>query len=147
MNSGTVLAGNDGLTTKNKRTTGDARDRHGIADEIVTELVVQCRGDCILRTAGQERVTVWRRVRDCLSANSAASAAPIFGHEWLAEPFRQVLSDETRDDVTRAAGGKTDDDVDRPARVGRRFGNARQRRDYRGPCRQTKKSSAGKNHC
>jgi hypothetical protein len=36
-----------------------------------------------------------------------------FGDEWLAEPLRQPLTYQTREDVKRAASGETDNDEDR----------------------------------
>ena len=45
MNSGTVLAGTDGLTTMTSGARHDARDRRDVADEIEIELVVERRVD------------------------------------------------------------------------------------------------------
>src|SRR6059058_1040502 len=95
---------------------GDARDRRDIADEIETELVVECRVDGVRGAAKKESVAVWRRTHDRLSAQTAASTHSIFDHEWLAEPFRQPLTDQTREDVRRAAGAKPDDDAHWPRR-------------------------------
>ena len=39
---------------------------------------------------------------------------PILDDELLTEPFRQILTDQARDDVGRAAGGKADDNAHRP---------------------------------
>src|SRR5882672_10927530 len=102
------------------RPAGDAGDRRDIADEIEIQLVVQCRVDCVRRSAEEERVTVWWRTHDRLSAQIAASAAPILDDKWLAEPFREPLTDQTRDDVGRAAGAKPDDDAHRPRGIGLR---------------------------
>ena len=43
---------------QDKRPAGDARDRHDIADEIVIKLLVQCHGNCVLRTTEEERVAI-----------------------------------------------------------------------------------------
>src|SRR5262249_57484817 len=62
------------------------------------------------------------------------------------EPLRQPLTDQARDDVSWAAGGKTDNDAHGPAWIGLRPCNAgyvRQRGSTRG---QMQKISAGKVH-
>ena len=76
----------------------------------------------------------------------AAGARPVLDDEWLTEPLRQPLSDQARDDVGRAAGGKADDDAHRPRRIGLRPRDARHGRQ-RGSARgQMQKLSAGKFH-
>jgi hypothetical protein len=50
--------------------------------------------------------------------------APGVDDEWLAEPFRQSLADETRVNVARAAGGEADDNAHRPRRIGLRPSDA-----------------------
>src|SRR5262245_62765425 len=98
----------------------DAGDRRNIADEIEIQLVIQCRVDCVRRSAEEERVAVWWRTHDRLSAQISASAAPVLYDKWLAEPFREPLTDQTREDVGRAAGAPPDDDAHRPRRIGLR---------------------------
>jgi len=102
------------------RATGDARDRCDLAEKNEIELVVECRVDCVGRTASEERVAVGGRAHDRLGGQSAAGTHTIFDDEWLAEPLRQPLTDQTREDVPRAAGGKTKYDAHGFRRVGLR---------------------------
>src|SRR5260370_35467410 len=87
------------------RARGDTRDRYDIAEKNEIELVVECRVDCVGRTASKERVAVGGRAHDRLGGQSAAGTHPIFDDEWLAEPLRQPLTDHTREDVPPPAGG------------------------------------------
>ena len=68
MNSGTVLAGNDGFTTMTMGHAHDAGDRRDVADEIEIELVVERRVDRVARADQQQRVAVRRRAHDRLGA-------------------------------------------------------------------------------
>ena len=85
----------------------DARDRSDVADEIEVELVVERRVDRVRRADQEERIAVRRRAHDRLGADIAAGTRAVFDDEWLAEPLRQPLSDQPRDNVGRAAGGRS----------------------------------------
>ena len=126
----------------------DARDRRDVADEIEIELVVERRIDRVRRADQEKRVAVGRRAHDRLGGDIAAGARPVLDDELLAEPLRQPLTDQARDDVGRAAGGKADNDAHRPRRIGLRPSDARHGRQ-RGSARgqMQKLSSAGKFHC
>ena len=113
-------------------TRHDARDRRDVADEIEIELVVERRVDRVRRADQEERVAVRRRAHDRLGGDIAAGARPVLDDEWLAEPLRQPLTDQAREDVGRAAGGKADDDAHRPRRIGLRPGDARYGRERGG---------------
>jgi hypothetical protein len=78
---------------------GEACYRRNIADEIEIELFVERRVDKVWRTDHQERIAVRRRTHDRLGANIAAATRPVFNDEWLAEPFRQPLTQQARIDV------------------------------------------------
>ena len=81
----------------------------------------------------QQRVAVGRRARDRLQREIAAGARPVVDHHRLAEPLRQRLPDEPRDDVGRAAGGNENDQGHRPRRISlRRIGCARAAREIAG---------------
>src|SRR6185437_12820857 len=106
MNSGSVVAGTDGWTTMTrapriKPATG------AMSNEIEIKFVVERRIDRVRGTDQEERVAVRRRAHDRLSGDIAACARPVLDDEWLAKPLRQPLTDQTREDVVRAAGGKT----------------------------------------
>ena len=129
-----------------KGTSDDARDRRDVADEIEIELVVERRVDRVRERRQEERVAVGRRTHDRLGANIVAGARPVLDDEWLAEPLRQPLSHQAREDVGRAAGGKADDDAHRPRRIGLRPSDARHGRQ-RGSARgQMQEFAAGKFH-
>ena len=108
-----------------KGAADDARDRRDVADEIEIELVVERRVDRVRRTDQEERVAVRRRTHDRLGGDIATGARPVLDDEWLAEPLRQPLTHQAREDVVRTAGGKADDDAHRPRRIGLRPREAR----------------------
>jgi hypothetical protein len=49
-----------------------------------------------------------------------AGTGTVLDDEWLAEPLRQPLCDQAREDVGRPASGKAIDDAHRPRRIGLR---------------------------
>ena len=71
---------------------------------------------------------------------------PVLGDELLAEPLRQPLADEARDDVGRVAGRKADDQMHRPRRICLRPCEPRHARQGGSARDQTQKSTAGKFH-
>ena len=54
-------------------------------------------------------MAVGGRLHDCLGGDIAAGARTVLDNEWLAEPLRQPLADQARNDVGDAASGKADD--------------------------------------
>ena len=107
------------------RLADDARDRRDVADEIEIELFVQRRVDRVRRSDQEERVAIGGRTHDRLGGDIAAGTRPVLDDEWLAEPLRQPLAHEAREDVGRAAGSKANDDAHRPRRIGLRPCDAR----------------------
>ena len=143
---GNRLGRNRWMYHHDKGTADEARDRRDVADEIEIELVVKRRIDRVRRTDQEQRVAVRRRAHDRLGGDVAAGARPVLDDEWLAEPLRQPLTDQAREDVVRAAGGKADDDAHRPRRIGLRPSEARHGRE-RGSTRcQMQKLAARKFH-
>src|SRR5262245_4482966 len=124
----------------------NARNRHDVAEKIEIELVVERRVDGGSRTDRKERIAIWRRPHDGLGSNIATAAWPIFDDEWLAEPLRQPLADETREDVVRTARCNWDDDTNWPCWIGLRPREARHDRARSGACCQMQKLTAGKFH-
>jgi hypothetical protein len=83
----------------------------------------------------EERIAVRRRPHDHFGADIAAGARPVLDDELLAEPLRQPLPDQARQNVGRAAGGEADNQVHRMPRIGvrsRRPADSRKRGCGRG---------------
>jgi hypothetical protein len=64
------------------------------------------------------------RANHSLCGDIACGPRAILDHEWLAESLGQPLADQARDDVSRAAGGKTDDNPYRSRRIRESTGKA-----------------------
>src|SRR5262249_46353359 len=117
-----------------------------IADEIEIELVIKRCVDGVRYAADEESVPICGRTHHRLRGEIAAATWPILDYKRLAEPLRQPLSNHPGGDVGRPAGGKADDDADRPRWIGLRPRyprHCRQRGSARG---QMQKLSAGKFH-
>ena len=104
MNSGTVFAGTDGLTTITKRRRANHGDRRDVADVIERKVRVERRIEGIRRNGQKKQVAVRRRSYDQFGGDIAAGARSVFDDDWLTEPFRQSLSHEARDDVGLETG-------------------------------------------
>ena len=98
----------------------NARDRRDVADEIEIELVVERRVDRVVELTSEQRIAVRRRAHDRLGGDIAASTRPVLDDEWLAEPLRQPLTDQPREDVGRPPAAKPTIDAHRPRRIGLR---------------------------
>jgi hypothetical protein len=83
---------------------------------------------------------------DCLGAEIGASAGPVFDDERLAEPLRQPLADQARNDVSRAARGKWHDQTHWPRRIGLRPSEARHSWQRGSACGQMQEFATGKFH-
>src|SRR5262249_43974795 len=69
------------------------------------ELVVE-RGVDRSRCADlEQRIAVRRCLHDRLRADIAGGPRPVLDDEWSAEPFRQPLSPQPRENVAAATGG------------------------------------------
>src|SRR5438105_1141184 len=97
--------------------TNEARDRHNIAEEIVIELFVERRVNRVRGTDEKERVAVRSGTHDRFGGDISASARPAFDDDGLAEPLRQPLTHQARNDVVAAPGWKADDPAHRPRRI------------------------------
>ena len=105
MNSGIVLAGNDGFTTMTFGTY-DAGDRRDVVDEIEIQLFVERRIDRVRRHDQEQSVAIGWRTHDCFGGNVAAGSRTVLDDERLTEPFREPLTYQARRDVAAASGGK-----------------------------------------
>jgi len=88
-----------------------------IANEVEVQLGVKRGVDRIRRIDQQERVAVGRGVHDRLGADVVAGAGLVLDDELLAEPLRQPMPDQARQNVGRAAGRIGDDPAYRPRRI------------------------------
>jgi hypothetical protein len=79
---------------------------------------------------------------DGLGADIAAATRPVVDNKLLAEPLRQPLSHQAREDVGRAARRERHDDAHRPRRIGLRKSEARDGRERGGTRGQVQKISA-----
>src|SRR5262249_39931002 len=61
------------------------------------------------------------RARARRGGDVAPGPGAVLDDERLAEPLRQKLADQPRHNVDVVAGGESDDDVHRPARIGLRL--------------------------
>jgi hypothetical protein len=141
-----VLAGNDGCTAMTLGHVVDGRDWRDVAEEIEIQLFVERRINRVRCTDQQEHISVGWRAHDRLGGDIAAGSRTVFDDEGLAEVLRQLLTDQARKDVKRAAGGEGDDHAHRLRRIGLRPRDARcgrQRGSARG---QMQECAAGKFH-
>jgi len=95
----------------------DAANRRQVAGKTKIQARVQHPVDDIRVGQQQERVTVRWRVDDRLGGYLLAGGTPVFNDERLAEPLRQHLTGQARDNIGRAARWKTDQQADRPRRI------------------------------
>src|SRR6516165_9432339 len=115
MNSGTVLAGNDGLTSM---TSGvRAMLATGVVSRMKLKIVVERRIDGIRRRGHKKCVAIWTRLHDRFSGQICAGARLIFDDKLLPKPLRQPWTQQTCQDVGNAAGRKADNQTHRPRQV------------------------------
>jgi hypothetical protein len=111
------------LATRVTPTTGA-----NVAHEIVAELVIERCVDRVRRAHHEQRVAVGSGIHHRLGGDIGARPGPVLDHELLAQPLRQPLPHDPRNDVGRAAGGKADHDSDRTRRIRLHTGDARDSR-------------------
>src|SRR5712691_1664203 len=119
----------------------DGRDRRDVAAEIEIELVVERRVDHAIRTNHEQRIAVRGRLDDSLGADIAAGAWPVVDDEGLAEPVRQPLTHQAREDVVWSAGWIRDDYSHQSRRMGLRLRDARHGSERGSNRRQMQKST------
>ena len=109
MNSGTVLAGNEGFTSRTIGTRMMLATGAMSRMKLKLSLSYSVALIAFVPLARRERVAVRRRAHDRLGGDIAAGARPVVDDELLTEPLRQPLTHQARDDVELAAGRKADD--------------------------------------
>ena len=143
---GNGFGGDRWIDDHDKESARDSCDRRNVPNEIEIEVRVERGVDGVCRRCPKQRVAIRRRLHNDFGADIAAGARPVLNDELLAEPLRQSLTDQARDNVRPDARRKADDDADRPRRIGlrpRHAGNG-WKRDC--ACCQMQKSPTGKFH-
>ena len=102
--------------------------------------------DGVGRIGKEERIAVGHRPDHVFGADIVGGAGPVFDHELAVKAARQPISDQPRHHVDRAAGGKADNDLDRPGRIVGREGAARNGRQRGSPDCQLQERAARKCH-
>ena len=93
----------------------DEADRIEIVHRIESDLGVEADiGGEDGVVAEKERIAVRRRMRDQLAGDIAAGTRTVIDDDRLSEQAGELIGDDARQDVARAAGRKADDDGDRP---------------------------------
>src|SRR5262249_22167343 len=123
-----------------------ARDRRDIAQDIEIELIVERDVPTISRSKLQEGVAIRGRSHDCLGSNIAARTRPVFDDELLTKVLRQPLTEKTCKQVRHAPRRKSNDQADRPCRIGLGPCDARPGLQRGTACGQVQKLTAGKFH-
>src|SRR6516165_2738136 len=121
----------------------DASDWRDIAKEIEAELIIKGHIDGVRRSRQEERVAVGRGTHDGLGADIVAGTRPIIDDELLAEPLREPLSHQAREDIDRAARRGRRDQAHRPRRIDLPPCAPRDSRQRGCTCGQMQKISAG----
>ena len=125
---------------------GDGRNRRDVARKIVVEFSVERDVDRMRGRDHEQRVAVRRRIHDCLGGDIAAGAGAVLDDELLAEPLRQALTHEPRQDVGDTAGRIADDQFHGPRGISPSRCDTRKNRE-RGSARgQIQKSTAANFH-
>src|SRR5215813_2843105 len=91
----------------------NARYRCDVANEVETEVVIECHVPCVMCTDLEERRAVGRRLHDCLGSNIAARTRPVFDDELLTKVVRQPLTEKTCKQVRHTPRRKSNDQAHR----------------------------------
>ena len=105
----------------------DQADRRQVLD-LVGDALIEKRIERIDVGAQQQRVPVRRLRQHIVRRDHAGGAGLVLHHHRLAERNAQLVGDQARRDVARAAGGEADDHADVLARKLLRFGGERAQR-------------------
>ena len=122
---GEGLRGNPWVHHQHQRQLGQPGDRRDVALKIERQRFVERGIDRVGGDGEQQRVAVGRRIDHRLDADIGAAARLVLDHDRLAEPVRQPLRQEPRNQVGGAAGRIGHDPSHRPRRLGLREGKLR----------------------
>ena len=81
-------------------------NRRGVSNEIEIELIEKRVRGCVSRNHEKQRMAVGGRTYDRLGGDVARSPRPALDDKRLAEAIRQPLTNEPRQEIRWAAGGK-----------------------------------------
>ena len=100
------------------RIFGRQSNRLEVLLRIVAEIRIERRRQRIgAKVTGQDRVSVGRRAGGAERSGGATGTHDILHHEFLAEMAAEDVSDDSAGDIGRAAGGKRNDNRDRPGGI------------------------------
>jgi hypothetical protein len=77
----------------------------------------------------QHRVAVRRRLGDEVRGGRTPCRGPVLDDDRLPDPVLELVADDARQHVDRAAGGRGDDELDRLVRPGLRVRRTQSERD------------------
>jgi hypothetical protein len=113
MNSGSVLTGSDGGTTRTVRRIGNQRDRIEIALRLEGEALVE-RGVGGEADAGnRERIAIRLGAHHRERAEVGVGAWPVDDQEGLAKALVEAFAEQPRQELGAAAGRERHDQLDR----------------------------------
>src|ERR1043166_5998141 len=125
---------------------GRKRDRFEVPERIVWHLAEENRIDGETADVEQDGMAVRRRLGHLGGADAAARAADVLDIELLSQLLAQLLNDQPRENIGRAAGRKRDDTAHRPPRIRLRPGVARPAAESRRARSEAEKCAARKLH-
>jgi hypothetical protein len=103
-------------------------DRRDVANDVEAQIVVEPGAEGIHRGDHEQRVAVRGSADHRFGREIAAGAGTIVDDERMAQPGRQPIGDDAREQIGRAAGSRADDEPHRPRRIALRV---RRRHDGR----------------
>ncbi|MDT4838576.1 hypothetical protein FQZ97_723360 [compost metagenome] len=128
-----------GIDHHHLRRLGDHGDRDEILLDVVVELLVERRGDGMVRTADEDGIAVRHGLGRDAGTDRAAGAAAVVDHELLAQLLGQLRGQRARKGIGAAAGRERHDHGDGLGRPGIGMG--------RGCCEQRGGADAGHAQC
>jgi hypothetical protein len=146
MNLGNRLDRNRPAHLQDIGSARDTRDRRNVADDIEIELVVERGIDRGRRPEENERIAVRSRMYCRLGTDVGGGTRPVVEDDGPAQPLRQPLPHQAREDVGHIAGRHRHDPAHSPRRIGLRPSRARNGRESGSARRQMQEFSACKFH-
>jgi hypothetical protein len=107
---------------------------------------IHCSCGSFIRANGEQRVAIRGCSHDCLGSNIAARTRPVFDDELLTKVLRQPLTEKTCKQVRHTPRRKSNDQADRPRRIGLRPRDTRYGRQRGRAGGQIQEFAAGKFH-